>query len=651
MARLARSLESCLFSRNRSSDPSIRNGMPEPHTQRDRNPITATKRDDDRANAPRDRPMVGALPSASQVDRMISGTVGPAATVASDESARARGIAVAPSVDLGDHEMGRRSVHDVPLFNLDPGLVAQLRVEVVGHRALRLVEAPTHLRPSWSVAGAAHPIRIAFSPEKEPSYAAKLVIHAAWEMNRRPPEVVEVPITAVAHAPGQPTVAEQHASESAARARADEEHASAEARARTEEQIARYHEQPVLRHHEGNRKKLEDKRSLLQSKMVDLSNGRHIGVTEADKNIGEFRRKKPTAENPSLLETLAWAALDVATGGLAKGISTAMKGPIRALLTRSAVADDGAASVDAPSEAIVDFLTEGVKSSVKKVGSNAVKALRVDGRSYPAHTSGAHSLDVKAAFIREQTQAFWENAHSNAFDTALNVYNSLLVSVLDANPKAAFAAMDLAIRTVEEASVSAVQQQRDETIRHWVRYLAQTSLGSVPSERGLDHDSQTEPDLSLTDMRPATQAPDLRQPLRTFDGLVDVQFSVNVSDPTEPARPQLLRLHGVRRKVAEVLASQPLLDAKVAVRASAVPSESLPRSANVPLTVTRDESGGIAHVDNLRLEWEEPSWLSRKAGSLRGSPSAQQAGARKLIEDELMRRPLIGVRIETDGES
>lgn len=590
---------------------------------------------------------------------MIAGASRAPQTAASSAPASTRGIAVAPTIDLGDHAMGRRSVHDVPVFNLDPGLVAHLRIEVVGHRALQLVEAPTHLRPSWSVAGAAHPIRIAFSPESEPRYAAKLVIHAGWEMNRRPPEVLEVPITAVAHAPGQPTVAEQRASEAAARARADEERTSAEARARTEEQIARYHEQPVLRHHEGHRKTLYDKRARLEAAMVDLSNRRHIGVTQADANIGEFKRKQPVSEKPSLISQLAWAALDVATGGIASGVSRALRQPLTSLLT-SSVTELGrdvpypvspVTRVTPPSDAIVGFLTDGVKNTVKKVGSELAGEPEA-ASSDPSHAIGDHSLDAKAAFIAEQTNAFWGNAHVNATVTTQFVYDSLLVSVLDRNPQAAFAAMDQVSEAVEIASNTVAETQRVETLRHWVRYLAQTSLGSTSDAQARTRGLVSAKDASpLTDLRSATHAPDEHRPMRTFDGLVDLQFTINERDPLEPAQVRSAKLHGVRREVAKVLASRSLLDGNVPVRAFAVAASGPSRSANVPLTVTRDEAGNIDHVDNLRVEWEEPRWLSRKAGSLRASPAAQHAGARKLMEEELMRKPLGEHKIETDGES
>ena len=590
-------------------------------------------------------------PSPSQADRLVSSAAPHSATGQGGpaEPSNASGLAVQPTLDLGDQLLGSRSTAPLHVFNLDRRLGAVLQVKLVGHPSIQLVDAPPQLRPLGD-RYAPNPIMIAFAPTTDQVVASTAIIRVGWQMNERPVEEIRVAILGVAHAAGRPTHAERVATAEASRKRAADEQAAAAARAAVDARVKDDEQRRVHRYGDGAKDRLGRAREAVAATMLDLTSKRHLGVTEASTNIGEFKRNKPVPEQPSLIERLAFAALDAATGGLAKVVSDQMRAPIKRLLTTSSPGGgERAPVVREPSKEFLDFTVESVKGLVKKGGAAVVGQVTAHKQPASTHTAGSTSIDAKASFITAQADAFVGNAHAMAQTSSTFLYNSLLAT-LEVDPDAAVAAMEHANGGLVEAQKDAIKIQRDATKLCWIRYVAQSSLGTTAPPtaraRGLTPNADGS---DLTSMAPANHAPDEHRPMRTFDGLVDLEFTVDEIDHHEPARLVRATVRGVRRTVAEMLQQHPLLALNLPVRAAATPMKN--RSAVTPITIVRDEAGNISHTDHMKLPWEQPSWLSRKAGAARGSATAQREGARKLIEDELMSKPVSKEKLVTDGES
>jgi hypothetical protein len=128
--------------------------------------------------------------------------------------------------------------------------------------------------------------------------------------------------------------------------------------------------------------------------------------------------------------------------------------------------------------------------------------------------------------------------------------------------------------------------------------------------------------------------------------LVDVEFAASAAHPTVPATVRRVFVKGTSNTLARRLAQQPLLETQLAVRAHGVSSDG---DAVLPLTVVRDEAGNITYTDGTGAPGIPARWFARKAGEVNGGASAELRGARKLIEDEIMREPIASHLISTDS--
>lgn len=576
----------------------------------------ASEHRSDQASATARAP-VGA-PAPGQVDALVSSTT----------ATRAPGLAVAPSMDLGDPLIGTRNSHEFVAFNLDPHMQANLQVRFEGHPSIMLTEAPETLWPSTE--NNPKPVKLWFMPTSDAPVATTAILRANWQMNARPAEEHRVQITGAGRQAFAPTRQQKVEAAEAEKARQASEAERATQRHEAETFIESYLGRPVLGGHEGHRRTLDQKQAQLRAAMLDVGDVRLAGISAARARIEAFERAKPIPATPGLLESIAWMGLDAATGGLADLVVTAV--------------------AHSPVKQVLGFASTGIKAMVKKGGKAAVAGLKEAREPADVHTQAGLDASAGGVFCATQEAAFVHDRHTVAEVHSRFLADSLLQTI-DQDPRGALSTMDAAIAGYSDASKQAMVEQSAATQSAWVRYVAQASMGAVEAgearQRGLVHAANR---AATTDMRAANQAPTTQVPVRTFDGLVDIRFGIDHAHPRAPVVPISAKIQGVSNQVAAQIQAKGLLQAPVPlpVRAVAVPTGG--HAAVVPLTVTRDEAGNLSFTDNLHGEGQPASWLSRKAGAVRPSDEAQHQGARMLIEDDLMSRALT-VPLQTDSAS
>src|SRR5262249_33445519 len=115
----------------------------------------------------------------------------------------------------------------------------------------------------------------------------------------------------------------------------------------------------------------------------------------------------------------------------------------------------------------------------------------------------------------------------------------------------------------------------------------------------------------------------------------------DIVNASRPVRVVGMRLNGVTQDVANHLAQQSLMSAHVAVRAYSLAG----------IEVIRDEAGNVEFTDNTGAPGMPGNWFARRAGEPNGGYDAAARGARRLIEEEIMAKPLIGnAAVRTDSE-
>ena len=549
-------------------------------------------------------------------------------------------LAHVPVIELVDDVVGAKAHHDVFIFALDRSQQGpRIQARIAGDPAIQHVQTPTYL-PGTAAFDPSSAIKLDFTPKRAGLHEATLEV----DVLDAPMQHVSIPIRAWARLPGAKTHAQEVAAEEDARTDARNRDATTAAHKDAEARIARHDGQAVHHHHAGNLDQLGRKREQIEAKMLDLAGKRANGITYASTNIGAFKRVQPVPEQPSLLSSLAWGALDMVTAGVARNVSNFLRGPLETWLTNTVVetSDDpfvGQTTTVTPhSAALVGFIVEGVRGGVKKVG----QAL-LPGKPEPGidanHAEGNVSIDAKATFISEQTDAVTGDQHQNAARTSRFVHDSLL-DLLDVAPKAAFAVMDTMASGLEAAFSTAIEAQRAETFRNWIRYVTQSSVGT-------SHVRTAEDGTSVTDLERAATLGGTESE-RTYDGLVDLRIGIDEGHPEKPVEVKSAKMSGVSKTVAKTLGQRALGSARVPVRAVADASA---RSATSSLSVMRDESGNLAFDDQVTTSPVASSrWLSHKAGIYPGNDAAQREGARVLMEDELMTK-VLGDALTTDSET
>jgi len=554
-------------------------------------------------------------------------------------------IAVAAQVDVGDLALGRHARKIIPVLNLDPTNEAVIAVRVLGTPALRIVSAPDRLRPSREGFDASRQLELEFRPVSAGRFAASIEVVMGWPNDARPAQTIHVAVVGGAHDPTGPTLDEQDA-ERAAAERAEQEKSKHDAEQASIDRAIRAEEKRDTHFHEGHKRRLGNARQQAEITLNGVYQSRRSGIDRARGTIGEFRRVQPK-DDSSLLAELAWFALDVASAGIAGGVAKRLEPALKSILGGSRVTpypmNDGQISVHSIEEVpagpgLVGLVTDGIKHLVKTGTKAATKqAVGGDGEE---QGKPALSVDAREDFLLAHQEALVTDTMQQASDVTIRAHDALL-PMLEREPDKAVDVMNRIAKELADEQPHAAAEQKQQTVVQWVRYVAQSSLGTVASRNKKTGETE-----SLTAIRGANEKLEGNKALHRHDGLIDVSFTADFHHPEQPVKLIRARVHGVRDEVARLLAGQPMNTLGLPVRASG-----LLGGPSVSVTVVRDEAGTIAFTDNTTVEWQQATWLARKAGvATNGGSSDEQRGAKKLIEEEIMVKSLAEAdkSLETD---
>lgn len=569
------------------------------------------------------------------------------------------GAAGPPAVELGDQEIGTQTFHEAMVWNLET-IEANVVARVEGDPSVQLVAAPGRIFPSRELANPdakENKFRLVFSPTKRGPTTATLHVLLNWRAGAHKPVELAIPIKGAAHAAGTPTLDEEAAQ--AAR-RAQQQRESMERSSDEKRREAREDEDwKTHRVHgdEHSREALEAATVGARIALDNLFQNRVAGVEAAKSEAERYVQARPRHEE-SLLASLAMAGLEIATAGIAGAIAKRLEGPLEKLLTTVTQPHHNlagaaiAAGKDVPAKHVVALLTDGIKQGVKTIekGLHQANAREHGAQKRAATGDTGHkgipplSADPMIEFFTSEKIALSSDHAVEAHRVSLRTKNELapLLDLPGDAPRNAVRAMDKVTEEIagmnQDKEAAALQAQASAV--HWMRYLAQASLGAVSPQTAAAEGKHLDPHgLPLTDMSNANARP--------ASGLIDLVFAASAGHPETPATLRSVFVQGVSNLIAQRLVQQSLLDAGLAVRAQGTPADG---DASLPVTVTRDEAGNITYSDQTRPPGVPgASWLARKAGDLHGGPSAELRGARKLIEEELMSKPVPSGLIATDS--
>lgn len=555
-------------------------------------------------------------------------------------------------IDLGDSEVGRPKNVRTAVYALGREQGPRVTARVNGDPQIRYVSGPTFLPGTMRPAERANEFELQFAPSRSGIAPSTLEIH----VEDAPQETHEIPIVAAANVPGQPTVREEQ--DERRRAAEDAQRADEEARQHRAADAKLLEERSHNReYHTGAHNALKEQQSRASVALEALLGFQRNGIDSAEKEIGDFRRARPAAEDPSLLAVLAELAIAMATAGVAgavarrltPGISKALASstastPVRNMWWKggvSVVAAPAAPARDIPaSDALVAFCTDSVKEGVKVGSRAAIAQARKAGSDEP---TAVVSANPAVAFFKHQRDQIVENYADRALVVSTRTLRLLEPMVVgkrgdDTWPRHANAAI-AAMQAIADGLWGEVKQaqamQLDITVRKWISYVAQTSAGKVDardSSRARGKQPTEQP--SLTDARALASPAHAGQ---HFDGIIELTAHGVLTDATAPLTISSARLNGVKRAVVERTRSRPLVDLDIPVRLmlAVFPSDAT-------LIVARNEAGDVQFSDATGADGSaRGSWLARRAGATGNAHAEdQRAGARHLLQHDILSRSL-----------
>ncbi len=533
-----------------------------------------------------------------------------------DNAANTWKLAAPPTIDLGDHVVGKRTKETASIFALGREQGPRIRASLHGDPAIRLLAAPLYL-PG---AGQPYDETKALAFDVKPSRKGELASTLEIAIMDAPHETFRYPVVAGAHHVGGPNRAEEReANQETARNAKESADATAE-RARVEQEIAAESERDT-HFHEGHKGKLAEARYQAELALTALYQKRLNGIGAAETEIGEFVRQQ-TIVKPSLLEQLAWMALDAATAGIAGGIAKRLEGFLTA--TFKVPSPGGLPDREvSPSKAIAAIFTDGLKETIKKSaklrpgGSTTGTSISPGGdpdvgTTADGDTFAMRSENPKAAFFMLQRDALADESQLRANQLVATAHNALLPT-LKVDPGKAIAAMKSVTAALAADQTFASLIHAEHSVRKWVRYVAETSSNDSSPNRKFDEN----------------------HPLTSIDGWIDITIRADESHPEKPVVVTGARLNGVKAKVVERFAKHPLIKLDVPVRAAADFG-----SPSASLTVVRHSGGNVEYTENRSPDGQPSSrWLEQKAVA-HGRGRDAEWGARILVEQEIMSRTL-----------
>jgi len=560
-------------------------------------------------SAPVPEPDSAGPPAPEQVDRLLG------------SKTRGSRVGIVSVIDLGDQDAGTTQRERIAVFNLDYDQAARVHVELAGPTSLQLADAPTGpLRPAREGNDPTQAIELQFSPAAPGRVTGRLSVTLMWPDGTHEEKAVEV--RAAAHHYDEPSLDEQDAvrarvtQESAARAEEARKNAALDAQIKAQDRAPDLHVAP------GHLHALDERTGELAAAWKDFYESRATGVTAVRDEITGYKRKPTPADEVSLAVKLALAAIDVATGGLSDALGKAIEKELE----------------HSGRETLAAVISGGVKEGIKYGSDTAKEHVKPDSRADAAEAQDAGNevtADPQAAFINTEINAVSGEKNLESLQVAQRAA-SALIPMLRRDPDRALGMMDTATKAVMGQHQQAQVTQAIATRSHWLQYLAHTSGGAVPAPGATE--SVTDPEVMLSAKTRASG----------FDGVVDVFFTADIARAENRVTVTGVRVHGVKRGLANSLLARPLNEQPVPVRAIGKPDTV---NAELPVTVVRDESGSVRFEDGTGPAGQSSDWLSRHAGEQHVSPGGQLRGARKVM-DEIAGHALNKTpALETDDES
>lgn len=544
------------------------------------------------------------------------------------------GLAVPDKFDLGDQAVGTAHVSDLFAWNQEH-MQAAVSVRYEGSPMIALMSAPQWYRPTSDGFDPNASIKLAFTPTTKGHHHGTVTIDASWVGAPRAPSTTKVAIVAASHDVGGADVVDEEAAvqhaETDKRTRAEEQRAIASAEAAREARLDR----DELPGSPGNRERLRDASADVSDAMHALILNRNAGVTTARGEASKFVKAKPHY-HPSLLETLAFAALDAATAGIAGALGKALEG---ALLKEVSVAAHskfwtGAIVKESkllPSKVLTAFFTDSVKDLTKQAGKGATAKLKTTQAGDPAVGDSAteapdlSSTDPLLAFFQKEETAIVADSLKRA--TAVGTQaRGFLEPMLATDPKRAISimrGMKDSVTTLAMSNESA-NKQAEQSVLHWARYVADTSLGVVaPGANGV---TRSDPHgLATADIQSANHAPGERGQMRSRPGLVDIQFEADMVDARKPVRIVGMRIDGVSKPVRDRMLRN--------LGKSPMPIRAYCNSGGTRIEVVTDEAGNIAFADESGAPGMPGRWFERRSNDPHGGRDAALRAAGTLLSE------------------
>ncbi|HSA59339.1 MAG TPA: hypothetical protein VLJ37_06600 [bacterium] len=522
-------------------------------------------------------------------------------------------LAAPSEVDFGEIPVGEVNRHNVHVYNLHGTGSAYVDALLAGSHEIQLGHRSSNrLRPSREDPGI--PIPLVYQPAKSGPLNAKLTVNATWEpYTGWAHKTVEIPIRGAAYVHGEdpPSVV-------AARRLKEEEEAKTKKAdaARATEVLARIDaDQEIARPYPQNALNKLDNAFLRAKNALEYFNERReIGIGVAAEEAEAFRKKLPNASS-TLLFDLAMYALDMATYGLSGQAAQVAK----LLLSRNE-----------KTTAVGALVGDMIKGGIRSAGHSVRDAL-FQGPTRPG-TEDADQPRIRFFALQQNALVNSRDERREALVRALIALRPLLRSE---HPEEAADAMNAIAETLRTTSATAVQEQADASRFAWMRFLAQTDLGSLASGE--------------VDLRSALNLPREHDPLPRYDGLLDLEITLDSFNPLESAKITRARMNGVTPATAESLSTTELgrlLQKGVILRVHFKD----PRLAVLKAVVVFD-GDDVVFEDDTAPAGRESDWLSRMGGYTgRPSPERQRLGAIALRERLLRTTVLgeLGLQVKTD---
>lgn len=571
----------------------------------------------------------------------VGGGGAPAAAV---DPASAR-LVGPPRIDFGEIVTGECATEDRQIFNLHPTYEAAVNVSLSGSPDLLLIGKPDRLHPSRE--GLGTPVTIAYQPNRRERASAVLRVTARWQTDAWPETTIEILVIGAAHAPGEPSHAQE---EAAAVARAGEQQTAAADAARTrqlDDALARENQNDAP-YAQGADNRLLEVYERAQHQLELLTAEQRQGVDDVGKEVDAFHRLVPRSQH-SLLFDLAMFALDAATAGIAGALAVKLSKVVSHVVPGAARADDihgavvwspGREKVDNPGSAAM--LVESFKQAFKQAGKAGRET--AFGQGAEAAVDGIASGETLDFFSGLASAVNW-SATGRA--DALTHFRSQLLPTLRVDPEQAIAQMEEMCHQFADLADDAKGFQKDETRLAWMRFLSQHALGSLSAKQAAGLGLAPGADgAAITDVRGAAVPPMDGGAMASVDGMLDLAFEADYDTPERAVRVKQGRLTGVHLNMIETIKSRPLRELGIVIRAHGTVASGAP-----PIVVVRDEAGNVRFTDETGAVGQPSTWLSRKGGSLRPSPERQRLGAIALM-DQLLDQTIVqlGASIETDHQ-